>query len=269
MLRVFGENLRRILATQLRQPPGRAAVGPGRDQPGAVQHRHLPDRGFVRRQGAGDHRRGAGGDAGCRRRHRADGGGLLVRPVVAVAAADLRRRGDVHHAAKQHARAHRPRADRPGADHAGAAADRRRDEAVDRIARGARLAGGAAQRGVARHPGRCGAHRAVVFEPGDGAADGHAGGHRHGAGDGGAGPGDRRQRRQRRAGDARHRRRHAAGAPPAAGQPDLQAGGRGAGHSAAAPRLHAAAAMGARGAPAGGAVPPGCSTSRWRCCSSA
>ncbi len=41
-------------------------------------------------------------------------------------------------------RAHRPRAHRPGADHAGAAVDRRCDPATDRVACGARAAGGVA-----------------------------------------------------------------------------------------------------------------------------
>ena len=81
----------------------------GRDQPDPEQHRHLPDRHLVPRPRAGHPVGGAGGDAGRRRRHRADGGGVLVRPVVAVAAADLRRRGVVHRARERHRRPLRPR----------------------------------------------------------------------------------------------------------------------------------------------------------------
>jgi hypothetical protein len=86
MLRVFGENLRGVLAKSFGSRPRGAAGGPGGHQPGAERHRHLPDRGQLRRQGPGAHRGRAGGDAGRRRGHRADGGGVLVRPELAVAA---------------------------------------------------------------------------------------------------------------------------------------------------------------------------------------
>jgi phosphate:Na+ symporter len=56
-------------------------------------------------------------------------------------AAHLCRRGDVHQPAEHQHRPRGPRADRPGPDHAGAAADRRRDQAADRSAGGARAAG--------------------------------------------------------------------------------------------------------------------------------
>jgi hypothetical protein len=105
MLRVFGENLRGVLSAASATASRGAAAGLGVTSLVQSSHRHLPDRGQLRRQGPGAHRRRAGGDAGRRRGHRADGGGVLVRPVVAVAAAHLRRRGDVHRAPGGHRRA--------------------------------------------------------------------------------------------------------------------------------------------------------------------
>ena len=171
MLRVFGENLRRVLAMSFSNRCA-AALRSRRHQPRAVEHRHLPDRRVVRRQGPGDHCRGAGRDARRRRRHQPDGGRLLVRPVLAVAAADLRRRGAVHHAPDTAAPAAIGRvliglglitlalqlivaATRP----------------LTAVAGGARPAGRAAERRAARHLRRRGADGAVVFEPGDRAAD--------------------------------------------------------------------------------------------------
>jgi hypothetical protein len=69
MLRVFGENLRNVLAHSFSNRYTAALLGHGRHQPGAVQHRHLPDRFQLRRQGPGHAAAGAGGDAGRRRGH--------------------------------------------------------------------------------------------------------------------------------------------------------------------------------------------------------
>ena len=68
VLRVFGENLRRVLAHSFSNRFRALLAGHRRHRPRAVEHRHLPDRGVLRRQGAGHHRRRAGGDAGRRRR---------------------------------------------------------------------------------------------------------------------------------------------------------------------------------------------------------
>jgi hypothetical protein len=52
MLRVFGENLRGVLARSFSNRFTRAGRA-GRHQPGAEQHRHLPDRGLLRRHRPG------------------------------------------------------------------------------------------------------------------------------------------------------------------------------------------------------------------------
>ncbi len=48
MLRVFGENLRQVLAQSMSSRWHGVAGGAGRDQPGAIEHRHLPDRRLLR-----------------------------------------------------------------------------------------------------------------------------------------------------------------------------------------------------------------------------
>ena len=53
VLRVFGENLRHVLAHSFSSRVPALLAGLGVTEPGAVEHRHLPDRGVVRRQGAG------------------------------------------------------------------------------------------------------------------------------------------------------------------------------------------------------------------------
>ena len=81
----------------------------------------------------------------------------------------------------------------------------------------------------------------------------------------GAGPGARRQPRQRRAGDDRHRRRGAAGAPAAAGQPGVQAASGALLAIPLLPQVHALLQqLRARRAPAGGACSTWASTSCWR-----
>ena len=52
ILRVFGEDLREVLAAQRAQPLRAALARAGRDRARAVEHRHLPHRRLVRRHGA-------------------------------------------------------------------------------------------------------------------------------------------------------------------------------------------------------------------------
>jgi hypothetical protein len=56
MLRVLGEDLRQVLAAASQPLQGRCCRAGGH-QPGAKQHRHMPDRGLVRRLGSGGHHR--------------------------------------------------------------------------------------------------------------------------------------------------------------------------------------------------------------------
>ena len=145
-----------------------------------------------------------------------------------------------------------------------------RDAAADRVARGARAPRRAAERRAARHRRRRGAHRAVVLEPGDRAADRDA--RRLGADPdaGRARPGARREHRQRRPGDARDRERLAAGAPPAARQPDLQGRWAPLLFIGLLPQVHVLLQqLVADRAPAGRACSTSASTSRWRSSSSA
>ena len=234
-----------------------AAGRAGRHQPDPVQHGHLPDRLVLPRPQPGATVGRTGGDAGGGRGHQPDGGGVLVRPVVAVAAADLPRRGAVHHARQDHGRPPRPGGDRPGADPAVAAVDHPAHPPADRIAGRARAARGPAQRGPARHRGRRCADRAVLLQPGHRAADGHAGRLGHGADHGGARPGARRQHRQRRAGGAVDGQQPGRGTAAADRQPGLQAGRLPADAAAAGPGACRIAAVGADGAAAGGDLPPG------------
>ena len=209
-------------------------------------------------KGLVDDQRRARRDARRRRRHRADGGGVLVRPVVAVAAADLRRRGRLHHARRTAA---------PGrigrvliglglitlALQLIVAATRPLTESPAVRA----LLVALPERGAARHRRRRGADGAVVLQPGDRAADRHAGRSRASLPITvalglvlGANLGSGLLAMLATA------QRAAAGAPPAARQPALQAGRRADRDPAAAAGARAAAAAACRRAPAGGAVPP-------------
>ena len=138
MLRVFGENLRRILAASFANRFRAVIAGLGVTSIVQSSTATCLIVALVRRQEPGDDERRARRHARRRRRHQPDGGRVLVRPVVALAAADLRRRRHLHLAPEQRRRRDRPRPHRPRPDHAGAAADRRRDPAADRIAGGAR-----------------------------------------------------------------------------------------------------------------------------------
>jgi phosphate:Na+ symporter len=85
MLRVFGENLRGVLAKSFGSRFAALLAGLGVTSLVQSSTATCLIVAVVRRQGAGAHWRRAGGDAGRRRGHRADGGGVLVRPVLAVA----------------------------------------------------------------------------------------------------------------------------------------------------------------------------------------
>jgi phosphate:Na+ symporter len=128
ILRVFGANLRHVLARSIGNrfraaaSRCRASASPRLVQ-SSTGHGTSSSSSFVGQglvtalvlpPGAGRH-------AGRRHRHQPDGGGVLVRPVLAVAAAHLCRRGAVHLAPGLQRRPLRPGADRPGPDAAGAA----------------------------------------------------------------------------------------------------------------------------------------------------
>ena len=53
ILRVFGENLRHVLAVGMASRVQALLAGAGRDQPDPVEHGHLPDRDLVPRPRAG------------------------------------------------------------------------------------------------------------------------------------------------------------------------------------------------------------------------
>ena len=97
ILRVFGANLRHVLAHSIGNRCA-ARCSPGSGVTALVQSSTATALivSVLRRPGPGHAAAGAGRDAGRRRRHQPDGGGVLVRPVVAVAAVHLRRRGAVH-----------------------------------------------------------------------------------------------------------------------------------------------------------------------------
>ncbi len=241
----------------------------GRHEPDPVEHRHRLDRRLVPRPLARHLVGGAGRDARRRCGHQPDGRGLLVRPVVALAAVDLRRRGDVHLARKNQRRAARAGGDRAGADAAVAAVDRREHPAAHRFTRRAGAACRVAQRRAARHPGRGDADRAVVFQPGDRAADRGAGGFGHRARGGRARPGAGGQCGQWRARGSPHSEGQPGRAPPADRQPGLQTGRLPAGDPVAASGAALAATCGCRNCSSRSCCFTSGSTSRWPCRSSA